>query len=223
MKRLLYTVFASIILFIGCKKSNNESVNYYYNYFPLELDAWIEYDVLDIMHNESGSSDTSVYQLKEITTEEFIDNEGRLTYRIERYRRDDVNANWSIKDVWYSNKTKTTAEKVEENVRFTKLIFPINTSKYWNGNAFNNLEEWEYSYDSLHKPKLINNLSFDSTITVIQRDNQNVVEYEKVKEIFAIDIGLIYKSHIDLDINLSNILDINSGRELEMTITAYGK
>ena len=222
MNRLLYTVFASIIVFFGCKKSNNESVNYYYSYFPLEVDAWIEYDVLDIIHSELGS-DTAVYQLKEITTEEFLDNEGRLTYRVERYWRDDSNANWSIKDVWYSNKTKTTAEKVEENVRFTKLIFPINTSKYWNGNAFNNLEEWEYYYDSLHKPKLINNLSFDSTITVIQRDNENVVEYEKVKEIFAVDIGLIYKSHIDLDINLSNILDINSGRELEMTVTAYGK
>jgi hypothetical protein len=222
MNRLLYTVFASIIVFFGCKKSNNESVNYYYGYFPLEVDAWVEYDVLDIIHSELGS-DTTVYQLKEITTEEFLDNEGRLTYRIERYWRDDSNANWSIKDVWYSNKTTTTAEKVEENVRFTKLIFPINTAKYWDGNAFNNLEEWEYYYDSLHKPKLINNLSFDSTITVIQRDNQNVVEYEKVKEIFAIDIGLIYKSHIDLDINLSNILDINSGRELEMIVTAYGK
>ena len=222
MNRLLYTIFASLIVFFGCKKSNSESVNYYYSYFPLEVDAWIEYDVLDIIHSQLGS-DTAVYQLKEITTSEFLDNEGRLTYRIERYWRDDSNANWSIKDVWYSNKTTTTAEKVEENVRFTKLIFPINTSKYWDGNAFNNLEEWEYYYDSLHKPKLINNLSFDSTITVIQRDNENVVEYEKVKEIFAVDIGLIYKSHIDLDINLSNILDINSGRELEMTVTAYGK
>jgi hypothetical protein len=222
MNRLLYTIFASLIVFFGCKKSNSESVNYYYSYFPLEVDAWIEYDVLDIIHSQLGS-DTAVYQLKEITTSEFLDNEGRLTYRIERYWRDDSNANWSIKDVWYSNKTTTTAEKVEENVRFTKLIFPINTSKYWDGNAFNNLEEWEYYYDSLHKPKLINNLSFDSTITVIQRDNENVVEYEKVKEVYAVDIGLIYKSHIDLDINLSNILDINSGRELEMTVTAYGK
>jgi len=222
MNRLLYTVFASIIVFFGCKKSNNESVNYYYSYFPLEVGSWIQYDVLDIIHSQLGS-DTAVYQLKEITTEEFLDNEGRLTYRIERYWRDDSNSNWSIKDVWYSNKTTTTAEKVEENVRFTKLIFPINTAKYWDGNAFNNLGEWEYYYDSLHKPKLINNLSFDSTITVIQRDNQNVVEYEKVKEVYAVDIGLIYKSHIDLDINLSNILDINSGRELEMTVTAYGK
>ena len=222
MNRLIYIVFTSITLILGCKKSNSESVKYYYNYFPLEIGAWIEYDVVDIIHSELGS-DTAEYQLKEIAAEEFLDNEGRLTYRIERYWRDDSNANWSAKDVWYSNITRTTAEKVEENMRFTKLIFPINISKYWDGNAYNNLEEWEYYYDSLHKPKLINNLSFDSTITVIQRDNENVVEYEKVKEIYAVDIGLIYKSHIDLDINLSNILDINSGRELEMTVTAYGK
>ena len=222
MNRLIYIVFTSITLILGCKKSNSESVKYYYNYFPLEIGAWIEYDVVDIIHSQLGS-DTAEYQLKEIAAEEFLDNEGRLTYRIERYWRDDSNANWSVKDVWYSNITRTTAEKVEENMRFTKLIFPINISKYWDGNAYNNLEEWEYYYDSLHKPKLINNLSFDSTITVIQRDNENVVEYEKVKEIYAVDIGLIYKSHIDLDINLSNILDINSGRELEMTVTAYGK
>ncbi|MDG2226556.1 MAG: hypothetical protein P8L20_02375 [Flavobacteriales bacterium] len=222
MNRLIYIVFTSITLIFGCKKSNSESVKYYYNYFPLEIGAWIEYDVVDIIHSELGS-DTAEYQLKEIAAEEFLDNEGRLTYRIERYWRDDSNANWSVKDVWYSNITRTTAEKVEENMRFTKLIFPINISKYWDGNAYNNLEEWEYYYDSLHKPKLINNLSFDSTITVIQRDNENVVEYQKVKEIYATDIGLIYKRHIDLDINLSNILDINSGRELEMKVTAYGK
>jgi hypothetical protein len=222
MNRLLYILFASITILFGCKKSGNETINYYYNYFPLELDAWVEYDVLEIIHSELGS-DTSVYELKEITTEEFLDGEGRLTYRIERYWRTDSNASWVMKDVWYSNKTKTTAEKVEENVRFTKMIFPINTSKYWNGNAYNNMEEWEYSYDSLHKPKLINNLSFDSTITVIQRDNENVVKYEKVKEVFAIDIGLIYKSYIDLDINLSNILDISGGREFKMTVTGYGK
>ncbi len=222
MNKLFYTVFASITLLFGCKKSNNETVKYYYNYFPLDVGAWIEYEVVDIIHSQLGS-DTAEYQLKEIAAEEFLDNEGRLTYRIERYWRDDSNANWSIKDVWYSNKTKTTAEKVEENVRFTKLIFPINTSKYWDGNAYNNLEEWEYYYDSLHKPKVINNLSFDSTITVIQRDNENVVEYEKVKEVYAVDIGLIYKSHIDLDINLSNILDINNGRELEIAVTGYGK
>ena len=222
MNRLIYIVFTSITLIFGCKKSNSESVKYYYNYFPLEIGAWIEYDVVDIIHSELGS-DTAEYQLKEIAAEEFLDNEGRLTYRIERYWRDDSNANWSVKDVWYSNITRITAEKVEENMRFTKLIFPINISKYWDGNAYNNLEEWEYYYDSLHKPKLINNLSFDSTITVIQRDNENVVEYQKVKEIYATDIGLIYKRHIDLDINLSNILDINSGRELEMKVTAYGK
>lgn len=221
MSKWLPILFFLFIL-SGCKKSENIPINYYYNYFPLEIGAWIQYDVVDIVHSEIGS-DTSVYELKEVVTEEFLDNEGRLTYRIERFWRNSSSEIWTIKDVWYSNVTKTTVEKVEENVRFTKLIFPINEDKFWDGNAMNNLDEWEYSYDSLHLEKSINGLSFDSTITVIQRDNENVVEYEKVKEVFAADIGLVYKKHIDLDINFSNILDINSGREFEMTVTAYGK
>ena len=211
-----------LIAIFGCKKSEKASVNYYYNYFPLEIGAWVQYDVIDIVH-ANLSSDTSIYQLKEIITEEFLDNQGRLTYRVERFWRGKSSSIWNIKDVWYANTTKTTAEKVEENIRFTKLVFPVKKDKYWNGNAFNTLDEWEYSYDSLHTDKVINGLSFDSTITVVQRDNENVVEYEKVQEIFAIDIGLVYKKHIDLDINFSNILDINSGRELEMVVTAYGK
>ena len=87
MNKLFYTVFASITLLFGCKKSNNESVKYYYNYFPLDVGAWIEYEVVDIIHSQLGS-DTAEYQLKEIAAEEFLDNEGRLTYRIERYWRD---------------------------------------------------------------------------------------------------------------------------------------
>ena len=41
MNRLIYIVFTSITLIFGCKKSNSESVKYYYNYFPLEIGAWI--------------------------------------------------------------------------------------------------------------------------------------------------------------------------------------
>jgi len=221
MYRLLFAIFLTTVIF-GCEKSNNEPVSYYYNYFPLELGSWVDYNVTDIVHSDLGS-DTSIYQLHEVITEEFLDNEGRLTYRVERFWRSDSTDNWVIKDVWYSNKTKTTAEKIEENVRFTKLIFPIKGSKYWDGNANNHLEEWEYSYDSIHEYKLINDLSFDSTITVIQRENENVVEYERAKEVYAADIGMIYKKHIDLDINFSDIQNINSGREFEMIVIAYGK
>ena len=82
------------------KKSEEISVDYYYNYFPLEVNSWVEYDVIDITHSDFGS-DTLIYQLKEIITEEFLDNSGRLTYRIERFIKDSTNSNWTIKDIWY--------------------------------------------------------------------------------------------------------------------------
>ena len=33
----------------------------------------------------------------------------------------------------------------EENITYTKLIFPLSLNIYWNGNAFNNLGYQEYS------------------------------------------------------------------------------
>ena len=48
-------------------------------------------------------------------------------------------------------------------------------------------------------------------------------KFDLNSNVFVMSLKLLDSKEIDLDINLANILDINSGRELEMTLTAYGK
>ena len=88
------------------------------------------------------------------------------------------------------------------------MTFPIKRGGYWNGNSYNVLNEWEYEYDSIHESYNINNISFDSTVKVINRDRYNAIEYENAYEIYSKNLGLIYKKYIDLSINLYNIKDI---------------
>lgn len=216
MRYLVIIVLMSVLY--SCKKSEDVSIPYYYEYFPLEINAWIDYDVNAIVHTSVGS-DTSNYFLHEVVTEEFLDDQGRVSYRIERFWKFAESDPWVIKDVWYANRTTTTAEKVEENIRYNKLVFPITSDKVWNGNAFNNLDDWDYSYDSLHTPKTLNSLSFDSTVTVVQRENINAVEFELAEEIYAKNVGLVCKKFIDYDMNFS----LKEGEEFEMIVTAYGK
>ncbi len=211
----------TIFLLSSCLKSTNHEPEFYYEYFPVELGSWLEYEVVDVIHTSFGS-DTLNYFLKEIKASEFIDNEGEVSQRIERFWKFDVADEYVVKDVWYSKTTKTTAENVEENNRYTKLIFPVKFGAYWDGNAFNVFNEWEYEYDSIHEPYMINGLSFDSTLKVHQRDFHTAVEYENAHEIYAKHVGLIYKKYIDLNINLFNILDINDGVELEMKLIDFG-
>lgn len=204
-----------ISLFVACKKSDNQAPNMYYTYFPTEINSWVEYEARTILHDADLGSDTSYYYLKEIITEEFIDNQGRVTFRIERFKKDSIDGEYEISDVWYSNLSSKTAEVVEENIRFVKLVFPINKNKVWDGNAYNTDISWDYQYDSLHTSKSFNGLTFDSTITVEQINNINPFQNQVASEVYANYIGLVRKSYI----NIEN----GDGRELELTVINYGK
>jgi hypothetical protein len=215
MRNLICIVLVvSVSLVSSCRKPDVvQPTKLYTEYFPFKLGAWVEYDVTSIIHTNLGS-DTTHYILKEIYTEEFIDNSGNLALRIERLRKPTISDSYTIKDVWYANKSNLRAEKVEENIRFFKLMFPVVKGKKWNGNAFNNLDKWDYTYDSVHVFKQFNGLNFDSTVTVNQIDNVNPFQRQIAYEIYANHVGLIRKSYI----NISN----NVGEELEMTVIAYG-
>lgn len=67
-----------------------------------------------------------------------------------------------LKRCWASNKTVTAAEKVEENVRFVKLAFPVKDEQVWNGNAQNTLDGWNYSYQFFDRPRTVGGITFDS-------------------------------------------------------------
>ena len=219
MNKLL-CIPALFLLFSSCLKPTNELADFYYQYYPNEINSWIEYEVTEIVHG-TLSSDTLNYFLKEIKTNEFYDNEGQIATRIERFWKFNPNEDYSIKDVWQEKVTSTTAEKVEENNRYVKLIFPVKYGDYWDGNAFNSMPYCEYALDSIHQPFSINNYTFDSSLMVLQKDLYTAVDYQNAYEVYAKNIGLIYKKDVDLNINLYNITNINEGSELEMRIINY--
>lgn len=210
---VLYSVLVFAVM--ACKKSDNQAAKMYYTYFPTEVNSWVEYEGRRIIHVDALGSDTTYFFLKEMITEEFIDNEGRTTYRVERFEKDSLHQEYSVKDVWYSNRNLTTAEKVEENIRFTKLIFPVSDSKTWDGNANNTIEKWTYEYDSIHQPSVFNSLDFDSTVKVLQIDNVNPFQRQIAYEVYANYVGLVRKSYINID--------NGDGDELELTVINYGK
>lgn len=215
MRHFIYIASVLVLIVTGCKKSDNQSPVMYYSYFPTTINTWTEYEVRKVLHDSGLGSDTSYYYIREVVAEEFIDNQGRVTFRIERFKKDSLNGTYEISDVWYSNLSNTAAEKVEENIRFVKLVFPVKDNKVWDGNAYNTESEWEYEYDSVHVSRAYNNLIFDSTIKVQQIDNVNPIQNQVAFEIYANHIGLIRKSYI----NIEN----GDGEELEMTIIDYGQ
>tara|TARA_B100001093_G_scaffold487180_1_gene523212 strand:- start:1363 stop:2019 length:657 start_codon:yes stop_codon:yes gene_type:complete len=218
MKIKLY--FILLVIISSCKPIDYDNINYYYNYFPLQINQEKEFLVTNIVHSSFGR-DTSSYFLKEIITDYNINIEGDTVYTLERYWKVDSSLSYEIKDVWTSKRNLGAGYLNEENITYTKLIFPLSLNIFWNGNAFNNLDYQEYSIESINIPFQLNDLIFDSAVTVIQNYKSNLLEFENAKEIYATGIGLIYKEDVQLEINSGNLSDINQGYEYYQEVINY--
>lgn len=218
MKKLLY-IFLLVLLFTSCNnKEEIVPINFHYNYIPTSIGTWVEYEVRIINHTSTGAHDTINYLLKEVVVSEIEENK----FRLERFWKDNTTDPWQIKDVWTRTISPTLFNQTEENITFNKLVFPVKENQGWNGNAFNSEDELIYEYHKIHGSYNDNNLNFDSTVTVIQQENINAIEYQIANEVYAKNVGLIYKEKINLDINFFDKEDINEGTELRMTLINYG-
>jgi hypothetical protein len=203
-----------------------------YAYFPVEIGTFVSYRVDSIYHDQPqadviGIHDTISYFLKEVIDSEFEDAEGESSLRLERFKKQNMDDEWVLSDVWFAKRSSNNAEKVEENRRYVKLGFPISEFSTWDGNALNNLEEWTYEYDSLELERTFNEFVFPNTITVQQRDFLTEVNDEYAYEIYAEDVGLIYRKHKQLFTRPSYLNNrvaenIISGNEFTWEIIDYG-
>jgi len=200
-------VFCSIFLLVfACKKKVEDPPDLGYDYAPVTLGKYVVYDVDSTVYDDFKMDTTYYkYRIKEKLVETYVDNQGRNAIKLIRYIKkynDTVsydNMPWVIKDVWIYTKTNTTLEVVEEDVRFTKLVFPVTDNATWDGNAHNTIGEWDYSYDYVDRAEVINGHTFDKVLMVIQRkDKNNVLHREYFIEKYAKNVGLVYREIRDL-------------------------
>lgn len=220
MKKQNNFIILFLIIISSCKPINYIDEDYHSKYFPVELNQEKEFLITNINHSSFGK-DTVTYYLKEVISEKFLNLEGDSAYRIERFWKTDSMDNYEIKDIWVANKSLNFAQLIEENIRFTKLIFPFDVNVVWDGNTFNNQQSQEYRIESINIPFTVNGLSFDSSITVIQNYKSNLLEYENSKEIYVIGVGLVYKEDIEVLINSANSNDFSQGYEFYQELIEF--
>ena len=225
-KQNIFLLLISLTAFTwySCKKESVEAPALSYNYFPTESGKYIIYDVDSIYHSETdNNNDDSVFsyhfQIKDKIDSSFIDLEGRLNQVRLRYHRDNDTLPWQLTEVWTQYLSSTSAYLTEENIKYHKLSFPINATITWNGNDSNTEEEELYYYDYFHESDVLNGLSFDSTLSVIQIDENNFVETIYGNEKYAAGVGMIYKERNDLGKTNGQVV---KGLEYRMVVVEYG-
>ena len=231
MKNFSLCIFAVCFLFscsdeLGNDPGDTEAASLY-RYFPLTRGSYVVYNVDSIIHdyaddntnNPDSLIDTFRYEVKEVVDSDFIDGEGDTAWRISRYYREIGTSAWNFTSLWTAKRTAQSAQKVEENIRYVKLSFPVKLNKSWNGNQYNFLPEEDYSIDEMNVPLSLGGLDFDSSVTVLELEDYNLIHRIFKQEKYVYGIGLAYRQRDSLNIN--GLGYVTNGVEFRQSIIDY--
>jgi len=209
MKAAFFLSLSLLLFLASCETEILPEQPGYEQYFPLASGRVWEYQLDSIIYRETLPNDTQRWFLRQELGQEYTDLEGRPSFPIMLYRRRSESNPWQYYQTGTARLWENRAEWVENNLRAIKLVFPLKANAEWNGHLFfsdlesiptleacNNLAylyDWTYRYDALHSPFSVGALAFDSTLTVLQTGEQNLIEYNAGSERYAAGIGLVWR------------------------------
>ncbi len=197
----LLPVAICILLYSCHDKKDTLNIDYKYGYFPLDSGRYITYNVDSIFsYNANFTRDTVRYQLKELVSDTFYDLHNDLNYELSLYRRANNSSAWVFDRKWYAIKGQYNVQKIEDDIRLVKMVFPPIQDQTWNGNVYvpttdpyRSFQNWNYYYESVDVPYSINGFSFDSSLTVNAVSDSSFVDKRLRKEVYAKGVGMIYQ------------------------------
>lgn len=198
----IISVLLVLMIFSGCSKEKIIQIDYKYDYYPMEVGKSWTYSLDSTLYSDlfPGGKETRSWLYRETVESVFVDNEGRDAYRIERHVRKTANDPWSAITVWYAVPGENNVERLEDNLRFIKFVFPAREGSSWDGNAYIHADDtlefyagWNYVIESIDQPVTFDNFNFDMASTVLEVDDENKLERRYSTARYARGVGMYYR------------------------------
>lgn len=229
MRQINILIFTAVaLLFFSCKKkADPSSEELGYSYFPINEGDYSIYSVVDTSFNGVGIFDTSTYLIKEEIVEPITVND-EVRYQVYVYYKKNGEAWKTYPDsVWTEFNTNGKIIRIQNNIRFVVLVFPLKINTAWDGNISDptndpqNYYEMKevrrpYSYDAFYYPK---------TVSVVQFDNNSALDDNYSVEVYADEKGLVYKEVKIYKYDQKNLLakNIELGRHYIQKLIEHGR
>jgi hypothetical protein len=207
----LYIVPFLILIMAGCNKSNPLVTDTPADYYPMHVGNYIIYRMDSLKFVNVGSQDSVVsYLAKEVVEDSISDNLGRPSYRVTRYLSDTTGtAPWVPSIAYMVTPLKTSVEVVENNLRFIKVVTPVQDDISWLGNAYIDtksddsqvpyMDGWNYTYANTGLPFDVLAGTIPQAVIVNEANSVTGLgdgSYTQTifsEEVYGKNIGLIYK------------------------------
>lgn len=187
-----------------------------FQYFPIDNGRQWVYQVDSIVFDDGGSPnvlDSTSGFVRERITGQMTDLTGDTIYHLERSFRRTQDDNWVNTDIWTVARDELNAYRMEENLRFVKLRFPLKATTTWDPLLFVSPDtevrvgteliemytNWGGSVTAVDQSRNLSSMLFTDVITCLQADDDNEIERRYVYEEYAPDVGLIMRLDTILD------------------------
>ncbi len=209
---LLIIVLASLA---ACKKESENAYVYGNDltrgYYPLNKGHYVLYDVDSTIWDDfTGDSVMRHMQVRYDVADSFTNNEGTKSFQVEVRRRADDSSAFMTNDVFFATPSANALDITQNNLRFRKLVFPVQAGTSWNGTSqiatndqdLQYFKDWYYTYYNVGQSYNTGNVNFDNSVTVQEVDDtlNNPITMPNVyaertfsKEIYGFNVGLIYR------------------------------
>jgi hypothetical protein len=196
--------FAAVGLFAvtnsGCRKNRVEPSDRDKGFAYLPLDSGsVWYYRLDSINFDPFTQpgiDTFTLYVKQEVVELNSDDNGNITAKISSSRSDQMQGPYMFNRFFERRIVDHRAEVIDSNIKTIHFMFPPVLYKYWDGNAFNQRTEEEFEMVQVHIKETINNVTYDSTVHVLQRDDDFRTLRNYGLEKYARHMGLVYSHQI---------------------------
>ena len=212
--KALPCLLLTLIAVSGCRKESELlSPLSPAEYYPIRVGQSFTYRLDSTLYVSFGTRiKVNSYLAKDSVAGTATDNLGRTIYIVYRYLTDTLQKNpYTFGSSYTITPTASTIETTDaDNLRYIKLVQPIDALTSWNGNSYIDassdntayLANWQYRYRNINQPFTVLSGTLDSTLTVLQDSAVNVTDpfdpnfiqsYSYSSEVYAKGVGLIYK------------------------------
>ena len=222
----------------SCKKVTTTSLDPTRNYFPINLHKSVIYDVDSIYYYGAAGTRYEIKCQMKYAIDDTVTYNNQLSYIMDVFTRPYESAPWVGSSVILITPTPTGILYYQDRTKYLKMTFPVAQGTTWKGNqyaeindsAFSYLKDWNYTYQNYHLAYTNGLTTYDNTVTVLE-DDQNV-NYQNVdsavagyrtyaKEVYAYDVGMIYKEWTHYTFNANDTFQNKNGYTVIMKAVSY--
>lgn len=202
-----------VLIYFSCQQRVDTLEPISLDYYPLMDGKYKIYQVDSTIYDEFNCAVFySSCQIKEVSLEMGTDGEGDPIYHIQRFIRKDNQSPWKLQSVWSEKLEDNQLQRIEENQRFVKMIFPVQEGTTWDGLSYIKKDttfdirggvieiykDWDdFKYTSVAAPFVDTSqsvpITYSDAVQVLQTNKENLLDLRYSSEVYAKNIGLVYK------------------------------